>query len=81
MTDGWGQALLFGLSLRHGWGVAASPENEARGFTWLQKAAETVIDDLDQAVQDCQLSGTEQEQAAQAVRVRSDACVGRLLMS
>jgi hypothetical protein len=64
------QALLFGLSLRHGWGVAATTENEQRGFTWLQRAAETVVADLDQAVQDGHLSGTEQEQAAQAAKVR-----------
>jgi hypothetical protein len=65
------QALLFGLSLRHGWGVAATTENEQRGFTWLQRAAETVVADLDQAVQDGHLSGTEQEQAAQAAKVLS----------
>ncbi|PLW06272.1 hypothetical protein PCANC_27762 [Puccinia coronata f. sp. avenae] len=36
--------LMWGLSLRHGWGCQV---HEARAFKWLQKAAESVIDDLD----------------------------------
>lgn len=39
--------LLWGLTLRHGWGCAVDP---ARGFAFLQKAAETVVDDLDSVV-------------------------------
>ncbi|KAI8452216.1 hypothetical protein BY996DRAFT_7241479 [Phakopsora pachyrhizi] len=36
--------LMWGLSLRHGWGCQV---NEARAFKWLQKAAESVVDNLD----------------------------------
>jgi len=39
--------LMWGLSLRHGWGCQV---HEARAFKWLQKAAESVIEDLDSAV-------------------------------
>ncbi|KAA1130423.1 hypothetical protein PGTUg99_016858 [Puccinia graminis f. sp. tritici] len=38
--------LMWGLSLRHGWGCQV---HEARAFKWLQKAAESVIEDLDQS--------------------------------
>ncbi|MBW0487331.1 hypothetical protein O181_027046 [Austropuccinia psidii MF-1] len=37
--------LMWGLSLRHGWGCQV---NEARAFKWLQKAAESVIETLDE---------------------------------
>ena len=39
--------LMWGLSLRHGWGCQV---HEVRAFKWLQKAAESVIEDLDKAV-------------------------------
>ena len=35
--------VMWGLSLRHGWGCE---KDEARGFSWLQKAAEGAITDL-----------------------------------
>ncbi|KAH8101547.1 HCP-like protein [Cristinia sonorae] len=38
--------LMWGLALRHGWGV---PQNEARGFKWLRKAAEGAVSDLESA--------------------------------
>lgn len=39
--------LMWGLSLRHGWGCQV---NESRAFKWLQKAAESVIEDLDSSL-------------------------------
>lgn len=57
--------LLWGLSLRHGWGVKADP---ARGFRWLQRAAESVVGDLDGIVQRGTLSLEEHEQATSAAR-------------
>ncbi|KAI5480897.1 cell cycle inhibitor, Nif1 [Pseudohyphozyma bogoriensis] len=39
--------LLYGLTLRHGWGCQV---NAALGFKYLQRAAETVINDLDRVV-------------------------------
>jgi hypothetical protein len=38
--------LMWGLSLRHGWGC---PKDEARGFKWLQRAAEYAVVDLESA--------------------------------
>jgi hypothetical protein len=38
--------LMWGLTLRHGWGC---PKNEKQGFKWLQKAAESAVDDLESA--------------------------------
>lgn len=38
--------LMWGLTLRHGWGV--SP-NEEKGFKWLRKAAEDAVADLESA--------------------------------
>lgn len=38
--------LMWGLTLRHGWGC---PGNEARGFKWLRKAAELAVNDLEGA--------------------------------
>jgi len=36
--------LMYGLSLRHGWGC---PRNEKNGFHWLKKAAELAVTDLE----------------------------------
>ena len=36
--------LMYGLSLRHGWGCA---KNEKAGFKWLRKAAEHAVEDLE----------------------------------
>jgi len=36
--------LMYGLTLRHGWGCA---KNEKAGFKWLRKAAEHAVEDLE----------------------------------
>ncbi|KAF8320623.1 HCP-like protein [Cantharellus anzutake] len=36
--------LMWGLTLRHGWGV---PKDENKGFVWVRRAAEAAVDDLD----------------------------------
>lgn len=36
--------LMWGLALRHGWGCQV---NEGRAFKWLQKAAESVVEDVE----------------------------------
>lgn len=36
--------VMWGLTLRHGWGCE---KNEALGFKWLQKAAESAVSDLE----------------------------------
>jgi len=36
--------LMWGLTLRHGWGCE---KNEKSGFHWLRKAAECAVDDLE----------------------------------
>ncbi|KAG6819630.1 hypothetical protein H0H93_010050 [Arthromyces matolae] len=38
--------LMWGLTLRHGWGC---DKNEKVGFKWLQRAAESAVDDLENA--------------------------------
>jgi TPR repeat protein len=38
--------LMWGLTLRHGWGCA---KNESLGFTWLRRAAEAAVGDLERA--------------------------------
>ncbi|KAL0945699.1 hypothetical protein HGRIS_014850 [Hohenbuehelia grisea] len=38
--------LMWGLTLRHGWGCE---KNEKTGFTWLSRAAESAVEDLEQA--------------------------------
>lgn len=38
--------LMWGLTLRHGWGV---PKDEKKGFGWLRKAAEGAVRDLEAA--------------------------------
>ena len=38
--------LMWGLTLRHGWGC---PKDEALGFTWLRRAAEAAVGDLERA--------------------------------
>ena len=40
--------LMYGLSLRHGWGC---PRNEKGGFYWLKKAAELAVTDLEKEKQ------------------------------
>ena len=40
--------LMYGLSLRHGWGC---PRNEKNGFHWLKKAAELALTDLEKGKQ------------------------------
>ncbi len=37
--------LMWGLTLRHGWGC---PKNEKTGFSWLRKAAELALGELEQ---------------------------------
>jgi len=39
--------LMWGLTLRHGWGVV---KDEKRGFVWIRKAAEVAVSDLETAV-------------------------------
>jgi hypothetical protein len=36
--------VMWGLTLRHGWGCE---KNEALGFQWLQRAAESAVTDLE----------------------------------
>ena len=43
--------LMYGLSLRHGWGC---PRNEKSGFHWLKKAAELALADLEKGKQGVQ---------------------------
>jgi hypothetical protein len=38
--------LMWGLTLRHGWGCT---KNEGLGFTWLRRAAEAAVGDLERA--------------------------------
>ncbi|KAH9963513.1 hypothetical protein BC827DRAFT_115113 [Russula dissimulans] len=38
--------LMWGLTLRHGWGC---PKNETLGFSWLRRAAEAAVGDLESA--------------------------------
>lgn len=38
--------LMWGLTLRHGWGC---PKDEKRGFKWLRRAAESAVEDLENA--------------------------------
>ena len=40
--------LMYGLTLRHGWGC---PRNEKSGFHWLKKAAELAVADLEKGKQ------------------------------
>ena len=40
--------LMYGLTLRHGWGC---PRNEKSGFYWLKKAAELALADLEKGKQ------------------------------
>ncbi|THH11340.1 hypothetical protein EW146_g8081 [Bondarzewia mesenterica] len=40
--------LMWGLTLRHGWGC---PKNEKQGFAWLRRAAESAVEDLEHARQ------------------------------
>jgi len=38
--------LMWGLTLRHGWGC---PKDESLGFSWLRRAAEASVGDLERA--------------------------------
>ena len=38
--------VMWGLTLRHGWGC---PKNEKQGFKWLQKAAQSAVNDLEKS--------------------------------
>jgi len=38
--------LMWGLTLRHGWGC---PKDEVLGFSWLRRAAEAAVGDLEHA--------------------------------
>jgi len=38
--------LMWGLTLRHGWGC---PKNEKSAFSWLSRAAESAVSDLEKA--------------------------------
>ena len=38
--------LMWGLTLRHGWGC---PKNESLGFSWVRRAAEAAVGDLERA--------------------------------
>jgi hypothetical protein len=44
-TSGVGM-LMWGLTLRHGWGC---PKDEKQGFQWLRRAAEAAVGDLERA--------------------------------
>jgi hypothetical protein len=57
--------LLWGLSLRHGWGCHANP---SLAFAFLQKAAESVVDDLDRVVEQGLVLG-DKEREAKAAKV------------
>ncbi|KAI0027415.1 hypothetical protein K488DRAFT_81125 [Vararia minispora EC-137] len=37
---------MWGLTLRHGWGC---PKNEKQGFSWLRRAAQAAVGDLEKA--------------------------------
>jgi TPR repeat protein len=73
--------LLWGLTLRHGWGCAVDP---TRGFAFLQKAAETVVDDLDGVVASGGtqgFGGDKEEQAAKAAKAELVLSIYELGMS
>jgi hypothetical protein len=56
--------LLWGLSLRHGWGCHANP---TLAFSFLQKAAESVVEDLDRVVEQGLVGDKESEAKAAKV--------------
>lgn len=49
---------MWGLTLRHGWGVAKS---EPQGFKWLKKAAEIAVGDLESARGGMDVKGVKDE--------------------
>jgi len=49
--------LMYGLTLRHGWGC---PKNEKLAFSWLRRAAESAVDNLERA----RVDGVDDSQAA-----------------
>ncbi|KAG9310256.1 hypothetical protein JVU11DRAFT_9374 [Chiua virens] len=50
--------LMWGLTLRHGWGCE---KNEKGGFKWLTKAAESAVDDLEKAKKGLDVKGVKEE--------------------
>ncbi|THH30395.1 hypothetical protein EUX98_g3792 [Antrodiella citrinella] len=50
--------LMWGLTLRHGWGV---PQNEEKGFKWVRKAAEGAVTDLESAKAEIDSSASKSE--------------------
>lgn len=46
--------LMWGLTLRHGWGCE---KNEKSGFKWLTKAAESAVEDLEEAKKGLDVKG------------------------
>jgi hypothetical protein len=65
--------LLWGLSLRHGWGCHANP---SLAFSFLQKAAESVVEDLDRVVKHgLELGDKEREAKAAKVLNRTLDCL------
>ena len=50
--------LMWGLTLRHGWGVTKS---EPMGFKWLKKAAEIAVVDLESARGGMDVKGVKDE--------------------
>ena len=46
--------LMWGLTLRHGWGCE---KNEKNGFKWLTKAAESAVQDLEKAKKGLEVKG------------------------
>ncbi|KAF8554532.1 HCP-like protein [Imleria badia] len=46
--------LMWGLTLRHGWGCE---KNEKSGFKWLTKAAESAVQDLEKAKKGLEVKG------------------------
>ncbi|KAF8139754.1 HCP-like protein [Boletus edulis] len=50
--------LMWGLTLRHGWGCE---KNEKSGFKWLTKAAESAVQDLEKAKKGLEVKGVKEE--------------------
>ncbi|PVF97098.1 hypothetical protein CPB86DRAFT_735543 [Serendipita vermifera] len=59
--------LMWGLSLRHGWGV---PKDERSAFWWLRRAAECAVEDLEKATAQGQsvTDNTEKDRDRKAVQ-------------
>ena len=59
--------MMWGLSLRHGWGVA---QDEKRGFVWVRRAAEAAVEDLESVVE----GAADEAGAVRVSSLSSDAC-------